>query len=192
MHYFSRFLTKFNKPSVNFLLVWTKKTIYWKFWEKFRKNFEKFRGRLICPLAPPMVLKMFSKFFIVATLNFLHNAGQLPFHLIKSLNLSNFSDLVILTIDLESQFRLFKAQIFLLIARIIRKWVYAYSYRETCAMGSELPILSNHIYFLPLTCSATFYQNPEPEPIDKGWAWWIVIWQRLWWTEPLSHLFLQN
>ena len=31
------FFEKFNKPCVNFLRVGTKNTIYWKFWENFRK-----------------------------------------------------------------------------------------------------------------------------------------------------------
>ena len=33
MHYFSIFFKKFNKACVNFLRVWTKNTICWKFWE---------------------------------------------------------------------------------------------------------------------------------------------------------------
>ena len=37
MHYFRRFLTKFNQPCVDFLRVWTKNTIYWKFWENCEK-----------------------------------------------------------------------------------------------------------------------------------------------------------
>ena len=34
-------LKTFNKPSVNFLRVWTKITIYWKFRENFSKKFQK-------------------------------------------------------------------------------------------------------------------------------------------------------
>ena len=37
MHYFCIFFKKFKKPCVNFLRLWTKNTMYWKFWENFRK-----------------------------------------------------------------------------------------------------------------------------------------------------------
>ena len=44
--YFSRVFTKFKKPCVNLLCVWTKKTIYWKFWEKFQKLSKVFLRKL--------------------------------------------------------------------------------------------------------------------------------------------------
>ena len=57
MHYFNIFFKKFNKPCVNLLCVWTKKTMYWKFWENFRKFWKSFFGKLIkC-----IILAYFSK-----------------------------------------------------------------------------------------------------------------------------------
>ena len=42
MHYFSIFFSQINKACVNLLRVWTKKTIYWKFWEIFRRFWKGF------------------------------------------------------------------------------------------------------------------------------------------------------
>ena len=46
MHYFSRFFTKFKKPCANFWRVWTKKTVYWKFWENFLKFWKRFLKKI--------------------------------------------------------------------------------------------------------------------------------------------------
>ena len=45
-HYFSIFFKRINKPCVNFLRVWTTKTIYWTFFRKFSKILNKFLQKI--------------------------------------------------------------------------------------------------------------------------------------------------